>query len=163
MYFIINSFLFLETHESGWDEVDFDFLICGEFVRLPVFEHLKLKDINTEVTIEVEYLERFPAPEPEDSLNHDDWVSASHCFKEWYLIQLLFKMNLYVLTGIFRILTGCYDNSIHLWKIDGTHKKTIPGHCGPVKAVKWIEVSEESAGFVRFVIKYESHYLELLT
>ena len=64
---------------------------------------------------------------------------------------------------IIRILTGCYDNSIHLWKIDGTHKKTIPGHCGPVKAVKWIEVSEESAGFVRFVIKYESHYLELLT
>lgn len=52
-------------------------------MRLPLAEHLKLKDVNTEETIEIEYLERFPAPEPEDSLNHDDWVSAVHCCKEW--------------------------------------------------------------------------------
>ncbi len=77
------SWLFTETHGSQWEEVEFDFLISGEFVRLPLVEHLKLKDINTEVTIDVEYIERFPAPEPEDSLNHDDWVSAAHCLKDW--------------------------------------------------------------------------------
>lgn len=29
-----------------------------------------------ETVIEIEYIEQHPAPEPEDSLVHDDWVSA---------------------------------------------------------------------------------------
>ncbi|XP_057375586.1 ribosome biogenesis protein WDR12 homolog [Daphnia carinata] len=124
---LVNNLL-RETRETGWEEVEFDFLISGEFVRLPLVEHLKLKDINTEVTIDVEYIERFPAPEPEDSLNHDDWVSAAHCLEDW-------------------ILTGSYDNTLHIWKTDGTHKTTIPGHCGPIKGVRWIEIAGSLATF----------------
>ena len=29
-----------------------------------------------ERVLEIEYIERHPAPEPEDSLTHDDWVSS---------------------------------------------------------------------------------------
>ena len=66
--------------------MEFDFLVGGEFLRISLLDHIQSKDISTETTVDVEYVERFPAPEPEDSLNHDDWVSSCHCFKEWYNI-----------------------------------------------------------------------------
>jgi len=124
---LVNELL-VENHGDEWTTVEFDFLVEEEFLRQPLLQHLQSKDISTESTINIEYVERFPAPEPEDSLNHDDWVSAVHCHKDW-------------------ILTGCYDNTIHLWSVDGTHKLTIPGHSGPVKGVKWIEVNESRATF----------------
>ena len=46
-----------------------------------------------------------------------------------------------------RILTGCCDNTIHLWNINGTHRLKVPGHCGPIKGVKWIEIKELCATF----------------
>ena len=46
-----------------------------------------------------------------------------------------------------RILTGCCDNTIHLWNINGTHRLKVPGHCGPIKGVKWIEIKELYATF----------------
>lgn len=51
---------------------------------------------------------------------------------------------------IFRILTGSYDNTLHIWKTDGSHKTTIPGHCGPIKGVRWIEITGSLATFARF-------------
>lgn len=124
---LINELL-KETVGPAWKEIEFDFLIGGEFLRTSFNDHLKSKDISTENTIDVEYVERFPAPEPEDSLNHDDWVSAAHCFKEW-------------------IITGAYDNTVHLWNINGTHELTIPGHCGPVKDVTWVETNNQLTTF----------------
>lgn len=79
----------IETAGPAWKEIEFDFLIGGEFLRTSFNDHLKSKDISTENTIDVEYVERFPAPEPEDSLNHDDWVSAAHCFQEWCVVPKL--------------------------------------------------------------------------
>ena len=79
------SIFISETIESSWKEVEFDFLIGGEFLRLTIEDHLQIKDISSESTLEIEYVEKFPAPEPEDSLNHDDWVSSVHCNKDWYL------------------------------------------------------------------------------
>lgn len=64
--------------------MEFDYLINAEFLRFSLYEHLLMKDISTESTIDIEYVERYPTPDPEDSLNHDDWVSAVHCHKEWY-------------------------------------------------------------------------------
>lgn len=69
--------------------MEFDFLIGGEFLRLSVEDHLQFKDISSESTVEIEYIEKFPAPEPEDSLNHDDWVSSVHTHKDWYLIDTI--------------------------------------------------------------------------
>ena len=46
-----------------------------------------------------------------------------------------------------RILTGCYDNTVNIWTIKGTHKLTIPGHTAPVKAVTWIDLNEHRGVF----------------
>lgn len=81
--FIKTNETITESRGDSWEVVEFDFLIGGEFLRLPVNDHLQSKDISSETTVEIEYVERFPAPEPEDSLNHDDWVSSCHCNGEW--------------------------------------------------------------------------------
>lgn len=73
---------FLETLESKSD-FDFDFLINGEFLRVTLEKHLQQADISTETVVELEYVERHPAPKPEDSLNHDDWVSCVQASKNW--------------------------------------------------------------------------------
>lgn len=45
---------------------------------------LLLPKIGVEEVIEVEYLERTGAPEPENVLMHDDWVSAVDANDKWY-------------------------------------------------------------------------------
>ncbi|XP_060566497.1 ribosome biogenesis protein wdr12-like [Ruditapes philippinarum] len=106
----------LETETN----LEFDFLVEGEFLRISLEKHLEQKNISTESVVEIEYVERHPAPRPEDSLNHDDWVSCVHS------------------TGN-KILTGCYDNTLRLWTTKGDSILTIPGHTQPVKCVSWIK------------------------
>ena len=37
------------------------------------------------------------------------------------------------------VITACYDNTVSIWDIEtGAKKLTIPGHCGPARAVAWI-------------------------
>lgn len=48
---------------------------------------------------------------------------------------------------IFRILTGCYDNTVNVWLVNGKHLLTIPGHTAPIKAVAWISVNEKIGTF----------------
>ena len=47
-----------------------------------------------------------------------------------------------------RILTGCYDNTLHIWTSKGKHVLTIPGHTSPIKAVAWISLDTEIGTFV---------------
>lgn len=58
-------------------------------------------------------------------------------------------MEFFIYYHYFRIITGCYDNSIHIWTTKGKHKIGISGHTAAVKAIKWISVSNDSATFVR--------------
>ncbi|XP_072949191.1 ribosome biogenesis protein WDR12 homolog [Epargyreus clarus] len=125
---LINALL-KETDSSITKSVDFDFLICGELLRSSVEEHLQEKGVSTEDTIELEYFERLPAPTPQDCLMHDDWVSAVHAHTNG-------------------ILSGSYDNSIHIWTTKGQHKLAIPGHTSPVKAVSWVSFQDDRAVFV---------------
>lgn len=64
----------------------------------------------------------------------------------FYKIEIL-KLN------ICRILTGCYDNTVHIWTSKGKHKLTIPGHSAPIKSVKWISLDPETGTFVRLISK----------
>ncbi|XP_050544331.1 ribosome biogenesis protein WDR12 homolog [Daktulosphaira vitifoliae] len=119
----------LSDENGTLKKVDFDFLVNDELLRTPLDIHLTQKNVSSESTVVVEYMEATPSPEPKDCLIHDDWVSAIHSMGSW-------------------IITGCYDNSIHVWNNRGKHKIGIAGHTGPVKAVKWVSMSDESAVFV---------------
>ena len=62
------------------------------------------------------------------------------------------KLTKYILKSkllLFRILSGCYDNTLHLWTSKGKHQLTIPGHTGPIKAVAWVSFDDTMATFVR--------------
>uniref|UniRef100_A0A1A9UMI4 Ribosome biogenesis protein WDR12 homolog n=1 Tax=Glossina austeni TaxID=7395 RepID=A0A1A9UMI4_GLOAU len=110
--------------------IEFDFLVFGlEYLRGRLCDHLREKSISFEDAIEIEYLERFPAPEPQDCLLHDDWVSAVEANGKW-------------------ILTGCYDNTINLWTNKGAHTLTIPGHTMPIKAVTWVSLDGDKGKFI---------------
>ncbi|XP_046994861.1 ribosome biogenesis protein WDR12 homolog [Schistocerca americana] len=125
---LVNELL-RENRTSEWHDVEFDFLLSGEFLRVSLLEHLEERVISSEGTVDIEYVERFPAPEPKDCLLHDDWVSAVQIKNKW-------------------ILSGCYDNTLHIWTSKGKHKLTIPGHTGPVKALSWISLDDNRASFV---------------
>ncbi|XP_056008326.1 ribosome biogenesis protein WDR12 homolog isoform X1 [Ostrea edulis] len=107
------------SDESAETAIDFDFLLDGEFLRLPLDKHLENKGISSEDLVEIEFIERQPAPKPEDSLLHDDWVSCLQGCQEC-------------------ILSGCYDNTVRLWSTTGVPLLTIPGHSAPVKCVRWL-------------------------
>lgn len=117
------------SDDSAVVKVEFDFIVADELLRTPLEEHIKERNVSPEGVVTVEYVERQPAPQPDDCLLHDDWVSAVHVSDDW-------------------ILTGCYDNTLHIWTTKGKHKLTIPGHTAPVKAVSWITVNDSMATFV---------------
>ncbi|XP_071492684.1 ribosome biogenesis protein wdr12-like [Diadema antillarum] len=116
---LINKLLNEDKAEADIQNVDFDFLIDGEFLRLPLASHLEASGISTETVVEVEYVVKQAAPEPVGSILHDDWVSAIHGWND-------------------RILTGCYDNGVRLWGKNGENVATLQYHTDPVKCVKWI-------------------------
>lgn len=97
-------------------------------MRSRLGDHLRDRSISFEDTIHIEYVERFPAPEPQDCLLHDDWVSAVQTRDQY-------------------ILTGCYDNSVNIWTTQGVHKLTIPGHEAPVKSVTWVSLDARTGIF----------------
>lgn len=124
---LINTLLQHSSEEHA--TVNFDFMIQDECIRTTLNEHLREKAISFEEVINIEYAEKFPAPEPQDCLLHDDWVSAVHTKGQW-------------------ILTGCYDTTVNIWTTKGTHILTIPGHTMPVKAVSWVSLNETIGTFV---------------
>ncbi|KAK3592982.1 hypothetical protein CHS0354_023207, partial [Potamilus streckersoni] len=119
---LINSLLAGESGDAN--SVDFDFLISGEFLRLPLDSHLAQKEISSEDVVELEYIVHHPSPRPEHSMDHDDWVSCVQGSEKY-------------------ILSGCYDNTLHLWKTDGEPIMTIPGHTHPVRCVAWVDCQNE--------------------
>lgn len=56
--------------------------------RTSLGDHLKERSVSFEDVIEIEYVERFPVPEPQDCLLHDDWVSAVQCLDKWYASRI---------------------------------------------------------------------------
>ncbi|CAK9809521.1 Ribosome biogenesis protein WDR12 homolog [Anthophora plagiata] len=124
---LVNELL-KESTDIKYD-IEFDFLVCSQFLRTSLAEHIVEKNVSTEEVIVVEYVEKYPPPEPQDCLIHDDWVSAVAVCEKW-------------------ILTGCYDNTLHIWTSKGKHHLVIPGHTSPIKAVAWISLTSNAASFV---------------
>ncbi|KAJ8314312.1 hypothetical protein KUTeg_008873 [Tegillarca granosa] len=124
---LINSLL--KENTSDHAAVDFDFMVNGEFLRVTLNKHLEQKGISHETIVEIEYIECHPAPKPEDSLLHDDWVSSVQGCQDC-------------------ILCGCYDNTLRLWSTSGQPLMTIPGHSAPLKCVRWISVDGSDCRFI---------------
>lgn len=110
-------------------DVEFDFLVQNELLRVPLSEHLQERGTSTEATVEVEYLERTPAPEPQDSILHDDWVAS---------VKVCDKL----------VLTGHYDNTVAIHTTKSVPVRILKEHTDRIRAVSWINDEDPAKGFI---------------
>lgn len=127
---IVKTLIAEDENQFNFSDVEFDFLINEKLLRLSLQEFVASEKINPEVQLEIEYFVRNNPPKPRDSFLHDDWVSSIDTLDSW-------------------ILSGCYDNSAHIWDVEsGEHKIAIPAHKSAIKAVKWISSSQANYFFL---------------
>nr|XP_013222941.2 ribosome biogenesis protein WDR12 [Columba livia] len=105
-------------HRADHKYVEFDFLINGQFLRVPLVTHMEMENISTllcscfsKFLVEASFLESI--------VDFKD-NNVSNCVP-------------------CRILTGCYDQTARIWSLEGRSIMTIAGHTEVVKDVAWVK------------------------
>lgn len=126
---LLKSLLSANEGTDDVSQVDFDFLIDGEYLRTSIDDYLASKSLSGESVIDIEYTLQQEIPNFSQSFLHDDWVSSVDI-----------KNNL--------IITGSYDNTVKLWDTDGNCLSTIEGHTMAVRKVIWNTADDVPASFI---------------
>lgn len=113
------SAFYIDKTEQEHKQVDFDFLINGEFLRLSLGEHLEEKGVSTETVVDIEYVEKFPSPKPVGSVLHDDWISTVRGHSgRWvsvlYLASIFGFLDLAASYVCMNVLSSCICVVMHL-------------------------------------------------
>lgn len=125
---LINALLFED--DADHMDTEFDFIIDGQLVRLPLEEHLqelaeaRTQIVSAEQLIQIEYIVKERAPKPLSSLQHDDWVASVDANDKY-------------------IISASYDGFVHIWTLKGKHKIAIPpasNETNTIRVVRWIDL-----------------------
>ncbi|KMZ65037.1 Ribosome biogenesis protein Ytm1 [Zostera marina] len=111
---IVNYLLL--SMDSEFKQIAFDFIVNGEFIRIPLEEFLLRNGISTERVLEIEYVKAV-VPREDDPLPHDDWVSAVDGSHPSF------------------IASGCYDGYARLWKEGYQCSHVLEGHSGAISSI----------------------------
>ena len=109
---LLKKLLEENLEDDDLSDKTFEFVAVNDLIRGPLSEFLSGKEslLSSESVLEILYFESRPAPKPENSFSHSDWVSGVS------------------VRGDF-VLTACYDNTLNLFNVKtGEKKLTIPGN-----------------------------------
>ncbi|TVU19850.1 hypothetical protein EJB05_36025 [Eragrostis curvula] len=137
---VVNSLL--AADEPDHQHQPFDFLVDGEFVRMPLQQFLNAKGISAERVLELEYVKAVAPRKQEEPCPHDDWVSAVDGSNPSF------------------VLTGCYDGLTRIWK-DGACTHILEGHDGAITSTRFINKGVATEGNLHVVTGSKDRSLRL--
>lgn len=117
-----------ENHDI--ENLEFDFLINNELLINSLMQHMDNHGLSSESVIIIEYILKQTPPEPENTIEHDDWISCIHANEKI-------------------VLTGCYDSKVYVRETKDCNLKVVAsGHTDPIKALTWVKFDNNEKSFV---------------